>query len=294
MHIRKSFGEHVFDVIIYAVLVTFTFLCLYPMLYVLFASLSEPSRFIRTSGLIFRPQGVSLSAFAAVLRNPNIRIGYGNTLVYLAAGTSINLVFTTMGAYVVSRPGFMFRRVMSLMIVFTMFFGGGLIPTYLLVNNTLGWGDTRWALIVPNAISAWNMILMKSFFESLPVSLEESAKIDGANDIIILIRIVLPVSTAVIAVMALFYGVGHWNAWFDAMVYLRKRDLYPLQLILREILVTNDTANMAATSNIGDQEQVGITIRYATVMVATIPILCFYPFIQKYFVKGVMIGAIKG
>jgi putative aldouronate transport system permease protein len=216
-----------------------------------------------------------------------------NTLFYTGIGTVLNVFHTTLGAFALSYKKAFWRNYIMIFVVFTMFFSGGLIPSYLLVTK-LGMNDTRWALIIPEAISVWNMIIMKTFFESLPDSLKESAKIDGANDIVILFRIIVPLSTPVIAVMFLFYGVSHWNSWFSAMVYIRNRDLYPLQLILREILIANDTSTMTGAGSIGDFEQIGLTIRYATVMVATVPILMIYPFLQKYFVKGIMIGAIKG
>lgn len=187
----------------------------------------------------------------------------------------------------------MWKNPIMFLIVFTMFFNGGLIPTYLLVNN-LGLLDSRWALIIPSAMSAYNLIIMRTSFQGIPVSLEESAKLDGANDFTVLFRIVLPLSMPVVAVMILFYGVGHWNSWFNALIYLRTRDLYPLQLILREILITNSTDSMMTGVGGADKMPIGETIKYATIIVATIPILLLYPFLQKYFVKGVMIGAIKG
>jgi putative aldouronate transport system permease protein len=178
------------------------------------------------------------------------------------------------------------------MIVVTMFFQGGLIPTYLLVSN-LGLVDTPWAMIIPGAINTWNLIIMRTSFQAVPASLEESAKIDGANEWTIMWRIILPLSIPVMAVMVLFYAVGHWNAWFNAMIYLRDRNLYPLQLILREILITNSTDSMMTNASGVDKMPISETIKYATIMVATIPILVLYPFLQKYFVKGVMIGALK-
>jgi putative aldouronate transport system permease protein len=181
---------------------------------------------------------------------------------------------------------------MTFIIVFTMFFSGGLIPNYLTVMN-LGLIDSRWAIILPSAISTYNMIIMRTSFSSIPDSLEESATIDGANDITILTCIILPLSLPIIAVMVLFYGVSHWNSWFSAMFYLRSRTLYPLQLILREILITNSIDNMTTDVSAMDKEPIGESIKYATIMVATLPVLFIYPFLQKYFVKGVMIGAIK-
>jgi len=265
---------------------------LYPMIYVVFASLSKPSLLSQETGLLLRPLGFSLASYEAVFKNPSIISGYANTLFYTLVGTFINLLLTSLGAYVLSRKNYLLKKAFTFLIIFTMFFSGGLIPTYLLVKS-LHLIDTRFALILPQAISVWNLIVMRTSFSQVPDSLEESARIDGANDFTILFRIVIPLSKAVIAVMFLFYAVGHWNSWLPATIYLRNRDLYPLQLILREILIANDTNNMIDVANNADREQISVTIKYATIMVATLPILMIYPFIQKYFVKGVMIGAVK-
>jgi len=200
---------------------------------------------------------------------------------------------TSLGAYALSRQNFLWKNPIMFGIVFTMFFSGGLIPTFLLVNK-IGLLDSRWALIIPAAMSTYNLIIMRTSFQGIPASLEESAKLDGANDFTVLFRIVMPLSMPVIAVMILFYGVAHWNSWFSALIYIRSRDLFPLQLILREILITNNTDSMMTGVGGGDRMPIGETIKYATIIVSTIPVLCLYPFLQKYFVKGVMIGAIKG
>lgn len=220
-----------------------------------------------------------------------ITTGYRNTLIYVVAGTAINLVATAIGAYVLSRRNLYFKNVLMMLIVITMFFGGGLIPTYLLINN-LGMLNTIWAMLIPGMIGTFNMIIMRTAFQSVPISLEESAKIDGANDLIILFRIIIPLSMPVIAVMILWYAVGHWNSYFGALIYLRDRELFPLQLVLREILITNTTDSMMTEAS-GDRMAIADTIKYATIIVSTLPILLLYPFLQKYFVKGVLIGAIK-
>ena len=178
-------------------------------------------------------------------------------------------------------------------IIFTMYFSGGLIPSYLNVKS-LGLDNTLWALILPNAMSAYNMIIMRTSFASIPDSLEESAKLDGANHFIIMCRIVIPLSGSIIAVIILYYAVTHWNSWFNAMIYLRDRTKYPLQLVLREILIQNDAGNMLDDFKALEQGSVAETIKYATIVVGTLPIMAVYPFLQKYFVKGVMIGAVKG
>ena len=208
-------------------------------------------------------------------------------------GTAINLLLTAFGAYALSRTNIKIAKYIMFGIAFTMIFNGGMIPTYILVKN-LGMVNSIWALVIPKAVSAWNLIIMRTSFQAIPVSMEESAKIDGANDFTVLFRIFIPLSSAVMAVMVLFYAVGHWNAWLDAMMYIRKRDLYPLQLVLREILLINSTQSMTTSVSSENQASIGETIKYATVIIATVPILCIYPFLQKYFVKGVMVGAIKG
>lgn len=289
---KPTLGERAFDALNAAVMVTLCFLTLYPFLYVAFSSLSDPGMLSQHRGLLWKPYGFSLDAYRSVFANPNIISGYRNTLFYVTVGTCINLFMTALGAYFLSRRNVFFKNAVMFMIVVTMFFQGGLIPTFLLVSN-LGLVDTPWAIIIPGAINTWNLIIMRTSFQAVPVSLEESAKIDGANEWTIMWRIILPLSIPVMAVMVLFYAVGHWNSWFSAMIYLRDRELYPLQLILREILITNSTDNMMTDASGVDKMPIGETIKYATIMVATIPILVLYPFLQKYFVKGVMIGALK-
>lgn len=292
MWIKKSIGERVFDVFNAILMILMMVICLYPFLYVVFASISDPTAVVQNRGLLLWPVGFTVDAYGMVFDNPMISIGYGNTIFYVLVGTAINIILTSMGAYGLSRRNVMLKNPLMFMITFTMFFSGGLVPTYLLVRD-LGMLNTRWALIIPGAISAYNLIIMRTSFAGVPVSLEESAKIDGANDFTVLFRIILPLSMPVVSVMVLFYGVGHWNSWFSAMIYIRNRDLYPLQLVLREILIANSTDTMTTDIGTVDKVPVGETIKYATIVVATVPILFIYPFLQKYFVKGVMIGAIK-
>lgn len=295
MVVKKSLADRAFDIINTVFMILMIIITVYPFIYVIFASISESKQLIGHSGLLLKPKGFSTAAYKLVFLNPNISTGYKNTLFVLVLGTFINLLLTSLGAYVLSRKNFGFRKFMMIMIVFTMYFNGGLIPRYLLIYNNYHLGNSLWALILPSAISTWNLIVMRTSFLSIPDSLEESAKIDGANDIIVLFRIILPLSLPVVAVMILFYGVSHWNAWFDAMIFLRDRELYPLQLILREILISNSTDIMlGGATDFDDRELVGETIQYATIMVATLPVLFIYPFVQKYFVKGVMVGALKG
>lgn len=290
---KKTVGSVLFDAVNAIVLILLMIVTLYPFLYVVFSSVSDAKELVAHSGLLIKPVGFSLAAYDAVIKNDMIWLGYRNTLFYVIVGTAFNIVMTSMGAYVLSRKDFLWKNVLTTMVVITMFFGGGLIPTYLLMQK-LGFVNSVWALIIPGAISTWNLIIMRTSFSSIPASLEESAKIDGANDFTILFKIIIPLSLPVIAVMVLYYGVAHWNAWFSAMIYLRKRELYPLQLILREILVDSRTEGMMTDVSILEKQYMSETIKHATIVVSTLPILCSYPYLQKYFVKGVMIGALKG
>lgn len=289
---RISTSERVFGGFNALLMVILCFITMYPFLYVLFASLSDPASVAKHRGLLLIPLGFTLDAYKAVLDNPMISTGYRNTIFYVVAGTALNLFMTALGAYALSRRNVYFKDFFMFAIVFTMVFHGGLIPTYLVVGN-LGLLNTPWALIVPGAISTFNLIIMRTAFQQVPISLEESARMDGANDFTILFRVIIPLSMPVIAVMILWYTVGHWNSYFSALIYLRDRELYPLQLILREILVNNNTDSMMTGASTLDKIDVGETIKYATIIVSTLPILILYPFLQKYFVKGVMIGAIK-
>lgn len=289
---QRSLGEKVFSWANLTFMLLLCFVTLYPFIYILLASFSNPTQMAQYRGLLFYPQGFSLAAYKLVLENPMILTGYRNTLFYVIGGTAINLFMTTLGAYALSRRNVYFNNTIMLGIVITMVFHGGLIPSFLLVNN-LGIMNTPWALLLPGAISSFNLIIMRTAFQGVPVSLEESARMDGANDWTIMVRIILPLSLPVIAVMILWYAVGHWNSYFSALIYLRDRELFPLQLILREILISNSTDNMMTEASTSDRVDIGITIKYATIIVSTLPILCLYPFLQKYFVKGVLIGALK-
>ncbi|MDU0201180.1 MULTISPECIES: carbohydrate ABC transporter permease [Paenibacillus] len=289
---KASFSEKCFDYINTVLLLLLMILTVYPLLYVAFASVSDAGSLMGHKGILWRPIGFSLDAYTNVFRNPMILKGYGNTLFVVLMGLALNITLTSFGAYALSRKSLQYRKPLMLFIIFTMFFSGGLIPLYLTVKG-VGLVDSLWALIIPQAINTFNLILMKTAFEAIPDALEESAKMDGANDFVILFRIVLPLSMPVIAVMLLYYGVSHWNSWFNAMIFLQERSLYPLQLVLREILLQGE-ANANTGASDGDAAMLAATLKYATIIVATVPILFVYPFLQKYFVKGALIGAIKG
>ncbi len=290
---KRTRFEQVIYVLIILFMLALIVMTAYPLVYVLFASVSDPAELMRNRGVLAAPIGFSLAAYQAVLENPMIALGYRNTLFYVIAGTALNLVLTVLGAYALSRKNVLLKNWIMLGIVFTMFFSGGIIPTYLLVGQTLGLQDNPLALIIPGAINTWNLIVLKTAFEGVPVALEEAARMDGANDFQILWNVFIPLSLPALAVITLFYSVAHWNAWFGALLYLRNREWYPLQLVLREILITSSTQSMTTGVSSGDVQPIAETIKYATIVVATLPILCVYPFLQKYFVKGVLIGAIK-
>ncbi|MEC0201578.1 carbohydrate ABC transporter permease [Paenibacillus lautus] len=288
-------GDRMFNVINYTILILVTIIVMYPLVFVLSASFSDPQAVLRGEMLLW-PKGVNLNSYVKIFQNKDIISGFTNTLVYTSLGTFINLTMTILAAYPLSRKDFVGRNAIMALLVFTMFFSGGLIPTYLLIKN-LGMLNTLWVMIIPNAVSIWNIIIMRTFFQqSIPGELQEAATIDGCSNIKILTRIILPLSMPIIAVTILFYAVGHWNAFFNALLYLSDKDKFPLQLILREILIqgqTNDMVKMSTESAIKQQREVE-GIKYAVLVVANIPVLALYPFLQRYFVKGVMIGAIKG
>lgn len=293
MAFRRSFGERIFDTCNTLGLVVLSLITLYPLLYVFFYSISDPVSMARAGALIWRPRGpISFGCYDLVFRNPMIALGYRNTLTYLFLGTTLNFFLTAFGAFGLSRPGLPGRKFMMLAIVFTINFSGGMIPTYLIVDK-LGLTDTIWAMIVPGAVSAFNLIIMRTAFAGVPVELEESARIDGANDFTILFRIFIPVSLPVVATIILLYGVQHWNEFFSALIYLRSRALYPLQMVLRQILIEQGGLETSLEEVTRDRGYIAENVKYATIIVSTVPILLLYPFLQRYFVKGVMVGSLK-
>ncbi len=285
----------VFDVVNGVILTLLMLLCLYPFLYVIFASLSEPWELVKHKGLLWRPLGFSVSGYQAVLKNRSIITGYLTTLINLFGGTFLNIVLTLLAAYAISRKNYLLKKPIIILIVFTMFFNNGIIPRFLVVKS-LRLYNTRWSMVLPTAINVFNLIIMRTAIEALPDSLEEAAVLEGANDFDILVRIVTPLIKPTIAVLVLYYGVAHWNQWYQALMYIQSRDKYPLQLVLREILIGNSTDSMMAGSvdSSGESAVIGEVIKYATIIVSTLPILVIYPLLQKYFVKGMMVGAVKG
>lgn len=289
--IKESFGERMYTFVVYALLACFCLLILIPLLHIIAGSFSDPMALLKGEVTLL-PKGFTLDMYKKVFRDDEIWQGYWNTIVYTVVGTTISVVLTACGAYPLSRKDFYGKNVFMGLFAFTMFFTGGMIPTYLLVKQ-LKMLNTIWAMVLPSAVSTYNLIIMRTFFQTtIPGELVESASLDGCNDLGVFFRIVIPLSAPIFAVMILFYGVAQWNSWFPALLYISDRSMYPLQMVLREVLIQSDISNMAGGA--GDVEIIGDGLKYATMVVATLPIMCLYPFLQKYFVKGVMIGAVKG
>lgn len=290
--IRVSTGRKVFCVINYTMLALLGLVCVLPMWHVVCASLSDPMDLAVHKGLILWPLGeATVQGYVLMMGNKSILSGFLNTLFYVGVGTLLNAVLTIMGGYALSRKNFLYRDGVMAVIAFTMLFNGGMIPTYIVVTK-LGLYDSRWSLILPTAVSVFNLIVMRTSMQEIPDSLEESAKLDGAGHWRIMWSIILPVCKATVAVITLFYAVANWNAWFNAMLYLQDRGKYPLQLIMREIVMQNTQGTSSALSSLTDVYRP--LVKYAVIVFSTMPILVVYPFAQKYFVKGVMIGSVKG
>lgn len=294
MRIKVSRARKAFNIGNTAFLIFLALVMLYPVWHVLCASFSEDRLLLAHNGVLLKPRGFSFAAYKMAFTNNMILRSYINTIIIVVTGVVSNLIMTILAAYVLSRKNVCWVKPLNLLIIFTMFFSGGLIPTYLLVSKTLHLNNTYLAVILPGLINTYNLMIMRTSFAGIPDSLIEAATLDGASQFRTIWRIVVPLSKAVVSVMILYYAVGHWNAWFRASIYLTKRDMFPLQLILREILISNDTSSMSVGVELSDQASVGETIKYAVIVIATAPILCIYPFVQKYFVQGVMIGAVKG
>lgn len=292
MKIKISKAERAFDIFNVLFMFAMIVICLYPFIYVLFGSLSTAGELMRVKGLLWHPVGFSLDGYKEVLQNKDIYTGFFNSVYFIVVGTTLSIVVGSLLAFTLSRPYLKYKGwIMKFMLV-TMFFHGGLIPTFLVVKG-IGLYDTRWSVILLTMLSTYNVIVLKSAFDGIPASIEESARIDGAGSLTVLCKLIIPLSKAAIAVQVLFYAVSTWNSWFNAMIYLKDRSMYPIQLILREILLEN-TGGMTGGAGMEDQAGFSDVVKYTTVIVTITPILCIYPFLQKHFVKGVMIGAVKG
>ena len=297
---NKSVVSRIFDLINILFFAAVIVACIMPVWHVVCASFSDASWVLNQTGIIWRISGFNVNGYKLVFQNNSIWTGFANTIFYVVTGTLLSMLLTVMGAYAFSRKDFLWSNPVMFGISFTMMFSGGMIPSYILVTQTLHMYDSRLAMIIPTAMNAFNLIIIRTAMQNVPASLEESAMLDGAGRFTILFKIVLPLIKATLATVMLYMVVGQWNSWFNALIYLRTRTKFPLQLILREILITaTDTAknsgNTIDSSSIsGDLTLYKQLIKYCTIVVSTVPMFIFYPFIQKYFESGVMIGAIKG
>ena len=287
----RSKGDRLVDIVIILIMLLLGVVMLYPMVYELFVSFSEPAALIKHRGLLLWPLGFDTTAYELVISNHQILTGYGNTLFLVVAGLAVNISMTCLGAYCLTRTHIYWHRAMTVFVLITMYFSGGLIPSYLTVRG-VGLYNSLWACIIPGAISTYNMIILRSYFSSIPESLVESVFIDGGGHMTVLFKIFIPLSLPAMAVMVLYYGVGHWNSWFSANLYLQERSKWPLQLVLRNILITGSNLDLGATV-VADYEMLEKSMKAAMVIVTTVPILAIYPFLQKYFVGGMMIGSLK-
>ena len=293
--IKSSFGDKAFMAGIYVFLSAVLVIMLYPLIYVVSASFSSPDA-VANGKVFLLPVDITTIGYEAVFQNQKIVTGFLNSVFYLVAGTALNLMMTMLAAYPLSRKEFYGKKLVTGIFVFTMYFSGGLVPSYLLMKN-LGLLDTRAVLIIPVAMSVWNVIIARTYLQStIPDELFEAASLDGCSEIGFFLRIVLPLSKPIMAVLVLYYGVGHWNSYFNAMIYLKSPDLQPLQIVLREILLLGNVDMTMITDAATLEKMQGLSnlLKYAVIVVASLPMMCIYPFVQKHFVKGVMIGSLKG
>jgi len=293
--IKDSAGDRVFMLVVYLLLIAVLLVVLLPLVYVISASFSSPAAVV-AGDVWLLPVNPTLRGYEAVFKNPKIGTGFLNSFIYMTCGTAINLVMTMLCAYPLARKEFRARNALTAMIVFTMYFSGGMIPSYMVVQK-LGLIDKRLAMLLPSALSVWNVILCRTYIATtIPDSLYEAASLDGCTPIKFLARVVVPLSAPILAVLALYYGVGHWNTYFNALIYLNSAALQPLQIVLREILVQNkiDPTMIADVRELSEKQGLTDLLKYSVIVVASVPVMCVYPFVQKYFVTGVMVGAVKG
>ena len=290
---RESRGDRIFSGVNVVILLLLCVVTLYPIWYVLCASFTSNTDLISHPGMILWPHEFTLGAYKLALTHPLLISGYKNILIVLFVSLPLNILLTLFTGYFMAAKKVMFKPAIQFLILFTMFFSGGMIPSYLNIRS-LGLYNSLFALILPGAVSVYNSIICKTAIEGMPDSLMESAYIDGANDLVILFRIVAPLIKPTLAVLLLYYGVGHWNSWFNASIYLQDNSKLPIQNIMRAILIANSNVLNSAAAENDQVNQFAESIKYSTIILTTVPVLCIYPFVQKYFVKGVMIGAVKG
>lgn len=293
--IKNSFSDTVFNIVVNTLMLFALFIVLYPLYFIAISSVSDPVA-VTLGETLLLPKGISFDCYTAIFKDSRILSGYSNTILYTVCGTVIGVMATILAGYSLSRNDLVGRNAIMKIFVFTMYFSGGLIPTYMIVKN-IGLTNTPFVMMILGSVSVFNIIITRTFFQStVPKELLEAAFIDGCGNGIFFFKIALPLSKSIVAVISLYYAVGHWNAFFNALIYLNEQKLYPLQLILREILFQNQTAQMdnADPDAIAQLMKVAATIKYGVIIVSSLPVLVLYPFLQKYFVKGVMIGSIKG
>ena len=292
---NSSTGDKVFVILVYVLLSAVMLIVLYPLIYIISASFSDPQAVV-SGKVVLWPVDVTLRGYKAVFKNPKIITGFINSFIYMGVGTVVNLIMTMLCAYPLSRKEFTARNKIAALFVFTMYFSGGLMPTYMIVNK-LGLINTRWAMIIPSAMSTYNMIIARTYMvNSIPDELYEAAQIDGCSPFKYLLKVVVPLCKPILAVLTLYYGIAKWNNYFDAMLYINDASLQPLTIVLREILIQNqiDPTMLTDASAIAKLQGMTELLKYAVIVVASVPVLAIYPFVQKYFVKGVTIGAVKG
>lgn len=293
--IRSSQEDRVFSFVAYTLATFALLITLYPLVYCVSASFSDPMEVVKGNVLLF-PKKATLIAYQAVAKNKSMFTGYINTIIYTLIGTTLNLVMTIVMAYPLSKRDFRGRNAITVLFTITMFFSGGMVPNFLLIRN-LGLYDSIWSLLLPGCVSAWNLVIMRTYFQSsIPEEICESAYMDGCSNTMTLLRIVLPLSAPIIAVMVIFYGVGHWNSYFNALLYLKSREKYPLSLVLREILLQGMGQEKSGAEVIDSVADLLLfeTLKYAVIIVSSVPMLVLYPALQRYFVKGAMVGSLKG
>lgn len=287
-------GYRVFSVFNTCLLVLILFLTAYPVYFVLIASISDPTKMVANYGLMWLPHfPLSLTSYRMVFRHSLLLSGFGNTLIIVIVGLAFNMVLTVLGAYLLSLKNSLLKKPIAYLILFTMYFSGGIVPGYLNIKS-LHLMNTLWALILPGAISTYNMLIMRSAIGALPDALMEAAKLDGASHFQRILNVVVPLTGATSAVLMLYYAIGHWNAWFNASLYIQSPSRFPLQLVLRQVLILGEDSEMASGMDAGSEIAAATVIKYALIVISTVPIMLLYPFLQRFFVKGVMIGSVKG
>ena len=294
--IKSSVSRKIFVGFNYTLLTVLAIVFILPVIHVFFSSISDPYWLNTKSGLVLYPHGVNFTGYRLVFNNKDLVRGFGNTLIYVTSATVIGLIVTIVGAYILSRRDMLFADTIMMLISFTMIFGGGIVPSYIIMQK-LALLNTRWAVILPACVSTYNLIIMRTAFQTVPPALEESARLDGAGDLTVIFQVLLPLVKASVATIALYYIIAHWNSWFQASMYLQDRELFPLQLVLREILIVNDAntaSSMTTLDAVSDANAFKQLVKYAVIIVSSAPMLVVYPFVMKYFESGVMVGAVKG